>query len=97
MKRSCAEDDMHHLLLYEYVDGMAERRGPYREEHLERILAEREAGHVVMAGALGDPPTGAAIVFKDVDYAGVEEFVAGDPYVRANLVRTHRIEVWTLV
>lgn len=35
-----------HLLLYEYVKGMAERRGPYREAHLARIRYEREAGLV---------------------------------------------------
>ncbi len=50
-----AADDVHHLLLYEYVQDMAHRRGPFREAHLERIRAEQAAGRVVMAGALGDP------------------------------------------
>jgi uncharacterized protein YciI len=43
------------LLLYTYVADMLERRGPYREEHLGRIRAERAAGRVSLAGALGQP------------------------------------------
>ena len=58
-----AADD-HHLLLYDYVQDMADRRGPYREAHLGRIRAGQDEGRIVMAGALGDPPHGAAIVFK---------------------------------
>ncbi|HLH65977.1 MAG TPA: YciI family protein [Solirubrobacteraceae bacterium] len=85
------------LLLYTYVDDMLERRGPHREEHLSRIAAERDAGHLVVAGAIGDPPTGAAIGFRGVDRAHVERFVAGDPYVRAGLVREWRVEPWALV
>lgn len=63
---------VHHLLLYEYVKDMAERRGPYREAHLARIRRERDAGRIEMAGALGDPPTGAAIVFKDAEPDEIE-------------------------
>ena len=39
-----------YLLLYTYVEDMAERRGPYREEHLAKIRAAREAGHITLAG-----------------------------------------------
>ena len=81
-----AEAQAHQLLLYEYVEDMAERRGPYREAHLERIFAQRDAGKVVMAGALGNPPSGGAIVFKGVRREEVEEFVHGDPYFDAGLV-----------
>jgi uncharacterized protein len=44
-----------YLLLYTYVEDMAERRGPYRDAHLKKIRAEQKAGRVVMAGALGTP------------------------------------------
>jgi uncharacterized protein YciI len=89
--------DSHHLLLYEYVEDVVERRGPYREDHLRRIRAEKEAGRVVMAGALGNPPAGAAIVFRGVDGDVITAFVNEDPYVRAGLVRSWRIEPWNLV
>lgn len=88
---------MHHILFYEYVKDMAERRGPYRDAHLARIRSERDAGRIVMAGALGSPPSGAAIVFRDVPVDEIETFAAGDPYVEAGLVTGRRIEPWTLV
>jgi uncharacterized protein len=92
-----SEEQVHQLLLYDYVDDMLERRGPYREAHLERIRAHRDAGRIVSAGALGDPPRGAAIVFRGVDRDAIEQFVRGDPYVQAGLVTGWRVEVWKLV
>lgn len=91
-----AEAQPHHLLLYEYVPDMAERRGPYREAHLERIAAEREAGRVTLAGAF-DPPRGAAILFAGVDREYVEAFANDDPYQRAGLIPSWRVEHWKLV
>ena len=76
---------------------MLERRVPYREAHLARIASERKRGRIVMAGALGDPPSGAAIVFKGVEHEAVKEFVHGDPYVEAGLVTRWRIEPWKVV
>jgi uncharacterized protein YciI len=87
----------HHLLLYDYVKDVSERRGPYREAHLARIASERERGRIVMAGALGDPPRGAAFVLKGLDPQEIEEFVRGDPYVEAGLVTSWHVEPWKLV
>jgi uncharacterized protein YciI len=95
--RLCGAMADHQLLLYDYVEEMAARRGPYRDAHLARIREQREAGRIVMAGALGEQPHGAAIVFKDVDRASIEEFVRSDPYVEAGLVTDWRIESWKLV
>jgi hypothetical protein len=89
-----AADDLHLLLQYEYVEDMIDRRGPYREEHLERIQAEKGAGRIVMAGALGDPPSGGAIVFRGVEPEHVETFAGADPYVVAGLVTSWRVRPW---
>jgi uncharacterized protein YciI len=86
--------DETYLLVYAYVDGMIDRRTPYRQAHLDRITAEREAGRVILAGALGNPPTGGAIAFRGVAREHVEQFAAGDPYVEAGLVTSRRIELW---
>jgi uncharacterized protein YciI len=86
-----------YLLLYTYVEDIADRRGPYREAHLERIRAEREAGHITQAGALGTPPTGGAIVWTGVTPEDIERFTAADPYVVNGLVTAQRIERWNLV
>ena len=87
----------HRILFYEYVDDMVERRGPYREAHLARIGAEREAGRIVMAGALGDPPHGGAVVFLGVPEAEIESFARADPYMEAGLVKSWHSELWKLV
>jgi uncharacterized protein len=92
-----ADDARHILLLYDYVADMADRRGPYRAAHLERIRAEQDAGRVVMAGALGNPPSGGAILFKGVPSEHAERFVAADPYVQAGLVTSWRALPWNLV
>ena len=90
-------DNETYLLLYTYVEDMADRRGPYREAHLEGIRAERDAGHISMAGALGAPPTGGAIVWTGVTPEDIEAFTAADPYVVNGLVTSQRIERWNLV
>jgi uncharacterized protein YciI len=87
----------HHILFYEYVEDMADRRAPYREAHLAKIFAEREAGRIAMAGALGNPPHGGAIVFKGVGPEEIEAFADTDPYVTAGLVTSRRIERWNVV
>jgi uncharacterized protein YciI len=90
-------DDDTHLLVYTYVEDMADRRGPYREAHLAAIRAERDAGHITLAGALGTPPTGGAIVWQGVTREEIEAFTAADPYVVNGLVTAQRIERWNLV
>jgi uncharacterized protein YciI len=87
----------HHLLLYDYVENMAQRREPYREAHLARVRAERDAQRIVMAGAFGEGPNGAAIVWRGAEPEAIEQFVRDDPYVQAGLVTRWRVERWHLV
>ncbi len=86
-----------HILRYDYAADVIERRGPYRDEHLERIRERAGRGEILMAGATGDPVSGAAIVFRGVDAAEIERFAAADPYVAAGLVTAWRIEPWNVV
>lgn len=83
------------MLFYEYVGDILERREPFRDAHLAEIRAGKEAGRILMAGPLGDPPHGAAIVFAD--QAAAEGFAQSDPYVTNGLVTSWRVEPWTLV
>ena len=87
----------HHILFYEYVDDIVERRAPHREAHLGRIREWKSDGRIVMAGALGSPPHGAAIVFDVEDPQEAARFAEADPYVTAGLVSARRIEPWALV
>jgi uncharacterized protein YciI len=90
-------DGPHLLLLYDYVEDILERRAPHREAHLARIRAWAREGRIVMAGAIGDPPTGAAIAFAPCTPEEVGEYVAGDPYVAAGLVTSWRAVPWAVV
>lgn len=92
-----AADGRTYILFYEYVDDMLERRAPHREAHLDHVQAHKYEGNVIMAGALGEPPTGAAIVFRGVGPEGIEIFVNDDPYVKAGLVKSWRTELWNVV
>jgi uncharacterized protein YciI len=87
----------HLILFYDYVPDIVERRPPHREAHLARIGEEVDAGRIVMAGAVGDPPTGDAIVVAGAVQDDVQAFADGDPYVRYGLVTGRRVVPWTVV
>ena len=83
------------VLFYDYIPDVLERRAPLRPAHLELVAEWKADGRLLLAGALGEPPTGAALVFRgDVD---PEEFAAADPYVRDGIVTRRRVEPWLLV
>jgi len=87
--------ELRHVLFYEYVADILERRTPYRDAHLALIRAGLDNGQILMAGPLGDPPHGAAIVFAEREPA--EAFPQNDPYLANGLVTAWRVEPWTLV
>lgn len=87
----------HHLLFYNYVEGMLERRAPHRDAHLAHVREWYADGRLELAGALGDPPHGALFAFDAADTQEIERFVADDPYVAAELVTSWRIESWQVV
>lgn len=82
-------------LIYEYVEGMAERRAPHRDAHLALIEDYLADGRLLIAGALGDPPAGGLLVFTGPEAAGA--FAEADPYGAAGLVTSARIEPWKVV
>ena len=88
---------MHWILFYDVVDDYVERRQPFRADHLAKARAAHEAGDLVMAGALADPPDGAVLVFRGDSPDAAEEFARADPYVREGIVRQWRVRRWTVV
>ena len=83
------------VLFYDYVPGMAEKRQPYREDHLGMLTELYEQGKLRMAGAYTDPLDGGALVFNE--RAAAESFVERDPYVANGLVTNWRIREWNVV
>jgi len=49
---------------------------------------------MVMGGAIGDPPHGGVLVFRE---GAAEGFAAEDPYVAAGIVTAWRVEPWNVV
>jgi len=76
---------MHYLLFYEVVADYAERRTPFRAEHL------------ALARAAHDPIDGAVLLFVGDSPAGAEKFAAADPYVQNGLVTKWRVRAWGTV
>ena len=85
------------VLTYDIVKDYVERRAPLREEHL-RLLREAHArGEVVLAGAVGDPPQTALLVFRSESPAAAEKFARADPYVINGLVTRWTVQPWNVV
>lgn len=87
----------HFLLFYDVVDDYVERRGAYRQEHLQKAWAASDSGALVMAGPLEDPVDGAVLVFQGDSPAVAEAFAEADPYVRNGLVTRWRVRTWNTV
>jgi uncharacterized protein YciI len=84
-------------LHYDVVSGFVERRAPFRDAHLRMVRDAHDRGHLVMAGALGDPPDGALLIFRADSPEQVEDFARADPYVREGIVTAWRVRPWTVV
>jgi uncharacterized protein len=84
-------------LEYTTVDRFTERRAPFRADHLALVRASHERGELPMAGALGDPPDGALLIFQSDTADAAETFARTDPYVQNGLVTSWRVRPWHVV
>jgi uncharacterized protein YciI len=82
------------ILNYEYVEGILEKRAPHRSGHIALLTELHSKGLMKAAGAFS-PPTGASFIFTSPKTI-VEEFVNSDPYVKAGLVTSYKINEWTV-
>jgi len=81
--------------MYDYVENAIEVRAPHRDDHLALVAEWKQDGRLLDGGALGDPPTGALIVFTED--ADVQAFVDADPYVQQGDATSWRVESWNVV
>ena len=89
---------MYFVLRYDsVVDDYVNRRAPYRAEHLRLLREAHQRGEVVMAGAVGENPDGAIIIFRSETPETAERFVKNDPYVTNGLILTWRVQPWHVV
>jgi len=88
---------MHFLLFYDYVEGITEKRQPYRAAHFDVLQKAFDAGEIVLAGALADPVDGAVLAFRGPTPEAAERFAQNDPYVLNGLVSNWRVRKWATV
>ena len=88
---------MHYLLFYDVVDNYAEKRTPFRKDHLAHAKAATARGELVLAGALANPVDGTVLLFKGTSPAAAEAFANADPYVTNGLVTKWRVREWSTV
>jgi len=88
---------MHYILFYTTADDYMERRGEFRQLHLDMANKAVENGEIVMGGALADPPDRAIIVFKGDSPEIVENFAKNDPYVINGIVTSWEVRPWNVV
>jgi uncharacterized protein YciI len=88
---------VHYLLFYDVVDNYAERRTPFRKDHLTHAQTAVARGELVLGGALAKPVDGTVLLFKGDSPAAAEAFARADPYVTNGLVTKWRVREWTTV
>jgi len=88
---------MHYLLFYDVVDNYAERRVPFRTDHIAHAKAAVARGDLVLGGAFANPVDGTVLLFKGDSPAPAEAFAKADPYVVNGLVTKWRVREWTTV
>jgi uncharacterized protein YciI len=86
-----------YALFYEVVDDYVSRRTAFRQEHLRLAREAHERGELLLAGALGDPPDSALLIFRSPDPAIPEAFAKHDPYVINRLVTRWEVRPWAVV
>lgn len=88
---------MHYLLFYDVVENYAERRAPFRSDHLAYAKQALDRGELVLGGAFASPIDGTVLLFKGSSPAAAEAFAKSDPYVVNGLVTRWRVREWTTV
>jgi uncharacterized protein YciI len=88
---------MHYLLCYELAPDYLDRRGEFRNEHLQLAWQAKERGELVLAGALSDPADTAMLLFQGDSPDAAERFAKADPYFTHGLVLSYKVRQWNTV
>jgi uncharacterized protein YciI len=82
-----------YVLFYESGDDVLTRAPEHFPAHQRRLLEFHERGEILMVGTFGDPQAqGSMAIFPTRETA--EAFVAEDPFVLNDVVRSYEIREW---
>jgi uncharacterized protein YciI len=90
----------HFLLTYTLAPDYLERRPAFRAEHLGLAQAAVARGELLLggaAGAVGQAPDEAVLLFAGEDASAAEAFARADPYVTGGIVERWRVREWVTV
>lgn len=88
---------MHYLLIYDLAPDYLQRRGEFRDEHLEMAWESHKNKELVLGGALQDPADKAYLLFESDSAEPAEEFARNDPYVKNGIVKSWEVRPWMTV
>lgn len=88
---------MHYMLIYDLSPDYLEKRGEFRDAHLQLAWQSKKDGHLVLGGALQDPADQAFLLFEGDSPKGAESFAKSDPYVENGIVKSWRVRSWMTV
>ncbi|KDD72995.1 hypothetical protein H632_c2652p0 [Helicosporidium sp. ATCC 50920] len=94
---AAAPGNTYQMLIYNYVDGMLEKRTPFRDAHLKLAGGMSDEGKLMMGGALTDPVDTGILIFRNMTKEEVESFAKRDPYVLNNLVTSWKVRQYMSV
>ena len=93
-----APSPMFYVLFYEKVPDFATRQVPWQTVHRDHVVKAADCGDLLLAGSLGDPVDGSAVlIFRTNSPAVIESFAAADPYVINGIISRWWIRPWDVV
>jgi uncharacterized protein YciI len=89
---------VHYLLFYEKSPGFAALQTPLQAAHRDHVMKAAADGILVLAGSLGNPDDGTALLLFEADsIVPAETFATADPYVTGGVVSRWTVRTWDLV
>ena len=86
---------MHFVLSYEKAPGYEERQKPYSAAHLAYLEGLVRQGHLLLAGNLGNPADGSALLlFQAASSDAIKAFAQNDPYVLHGIISRWSVRPW---
>ncbi|MGB3558968.1 MAG: YciI family protein [Geitlerinemataceae cyanobacterium] len=76
-----------------YCEDVLEKRKPYRQDHLDGISAQKEAGVVITLGPTQDA-TMVFGIYEAEDEATVRKWVESDPYWKNGIWTEYDVKEW---
>lgn len=80
-----------------FVEGVAEKRAPFREAHLAHLRAMHESGQLLLGGALLDPMDAGLLVVRAESKEDVERELASDAYASNGIWTKIVVREWNVV